>query len=322
MTLLIIGGTGTLGRQLVKKALVSGFKVQCLVRNQKKANFIKKWGAELVYGDLTLPETLPFTFLGSDAIIDASTTRVNDIINISEVDYKSKITLIKLAEIAQIKRFIFFSIVGAQKSTDVPLMSIKAEIETAIQKSKLPFTIFRVPGFYQALINQYAIPILDNQPIWTTDEKFSTAYIDTEDTSKICLKSLTNKKISKTLYTISGPKNWLSQEIIQTCEQLSGQTAQVKLLPISTLKFIQKIIGLFEWSLNIYQRLAFIKILEYSSNSKIDNESSSNLYKLLQIDKDELLVLEDYLKDYFEKILKTLKDLNYEKTLKRRDLTL
>jgi len=319
MTLLVIGGTGTLGRQIVSQALEAGFKVRCLVRNVKKANFLREWGATLIYGDLAIPETLPVAFKGVTAVIDVSTTRSNDIRTLKEVDSIGKSALIELAKVSKIKRYIFFSILNAENYSEIPLMEMKSTTEKQLQESGVPFTIFRLSGFYQALINQYAIPILDNQSIWVTKEFVPRSYMDTQDIAAICMKSLINRKTENKLFSLGGQKSWFSSEIIEICEKLSGQSAKLTELPLYLLRLAKNFSQLFEWSSGIQQRLAFIKVLEEKEN--IDS-FSNELYDLCDINKNELLDLESYLREYFEKILKTLKDVNYEQTLKRRDFTL
>ena len=254
MSLLIIGATGTLGRQIVRQAVNDGYKVRCLVRNIRKANFLREWGAELVYGDLSSTETLPDAFKGIPAVVDASTGRPTDELNVKDIDWDGKIALLQAAKVANVKRFIFFSILNADKYSYIPLMRLKSKFEYILQNSGVPYTIFKLSGFYQGLIGQYALPILEQQPIYVTKESMPVSYMDTSDVAKFCIKALELSNTKNSTFALGSPTAFLSTEIIKKCEELSGQTAKTNQLSIIGVKVTRKLANFFEWSWNIADR--------------------------------------------------------------------
>jgi uncharacterized protein YbjT (DUF2867 family) len=317
MSLLIIGGTGTLGRQIVLQALTKGYQVRCLVRNFRKANFLKEWGVELVYADLTRPETIPPCFKGITAVIDASTSRPNELNSLRKVDWDGKLYLMKAAKAANIQRFIFFSAQNVEQFENIPLMKLKNGIELELKNSGINYTIFRLTGFYQGLIEQYAIPILENLPIWLTNENTCISYMDTQDIAKFCIRALQIPKTANQTFFLSGSKGWVSSEIINLCEQLAGQKAKVQRIPLFMLQVTSKFFGFFEWGQNISDRLAFGEILNTENNF---SKSTFDLYKMFKIDPSEIIQLDDYFLEYFIRLLKRLRDINFEDVQKQKNL--
>nr|YP_010618874.1 hypothetical protein PN064_pgp116 [Deltalsia parasitica]WAX02887.1 hypothetical protein [Deltalsia parasitica] len=309
MTLLVIGSTGTLGRQVVRKALNQGFQVKCLVRNFRKSAFLKEWGAELIYGDLSIVESIPISLYGVSAIIDCSTIRANDLHDIELIELQSKYILIESAIKAGIKRYIFFSIFNSFNYKEIPLLTLKLMIEYRLKISGLNYTIFHLPGSFQGLISQYALPILDKQFIWITNEYSLIFYINTQDVAKMAIHSLSIDQFNQNTLPLVGNKSWRSLDIINLCEQISGRRAQINTIPVYLLNLLKNFTKLFQWTWNISERLAFIEMLSCKYNT---SAQMKEILYILQIDERELEDLEVYLQEYFERIMKKLKELNYQ----------
>ncbi|HEY9876064.1 MAG TPA: SDR family oxidoreductase [Candidatus Obscuribacterales bacterium] len=310
MTLLIVGATGTLGRQVARRAIDEGYQVRCLVRSPRKAAFLKEWGAELVRGDLCEPETLPPALNGVKAVIDASTARATDSLRIRQVDWDGKVALIQAAVAAGIERFIFFSILDAEKFPHVPLMEIKRCTELFLAESGLNYTILRPCGFMQNLISDYAIPILDGQAVWVTGDTSPIAYIDTQDVAKFAVRALSVPETQKQTFPVVGSRAWGAYEIIRLCERQSGREAKVTRLPLALIRGVRQVTRFFEWTWNVGDRLAFAEVL---ATGKPLDAPMDEVYGVFGIDPKEITTLESYLQEYFSRIMKKLRELDYEK---------
>ena len=310
MTLLIVGATGTLGRQVARRALDEGYQVRCLVRSPRKAAFLKEWGAELVRGDICQPETLPPALSGVKAVIDAATARATDSRSIRQVDWEGKVALIQAAVAAGVERYIFFSLLDAEKYPQVPLMEIKRCTELFLAESGLNYTILRPCGFMQGLIGQYAIPILDGQSVWVTGDTSPIAYMDTQDVAKFAIRALKVPETEKKTFPVVGSRAWGAYEIIRLCERKSGQQAKVTRLPLNLLRSVRSVARFFEWGWNVADRLAFAEVV---ADGKPLDAPMDDVYQVFGIDAQEITTLEDYLQEYYSRILKKLKELDYEK---------
>jgi len=310
MKILVVGATGTLGRQVVRRAIDEGHQVKCLVRGGTKSTFLKEWGAELIKADLCYPESLPLALEGVEAVIDAATSRPTDSVSIKQLDWDGKLALIEAMKKAGISRFIFFSILGNQDFPEVPLMEIKRCTELFLAESGLDYTILQPCGFMQGLISQYAIPILDGQGVWITGTSSAIAYMDTQDIAKFAIRALSVPETIHKTFPIVGNRAWSADEIIRLCERLSDKNAKIARMPLGVLRAMRRFLGFFQWGWNVSDRLAFTEVI---ASGKTLGANMAEVYKTFGLNPEETTTLEDYLKEYFSRIMKKLKEIEFEK---------
>ena len=65
--------------------------------------------------------------------------------------------------------------------------------------------------------------------------------------------------------------------------------------------------------------MAFVKILNTENNF---SKSTFDLYKMFKIEYEEIIQLDDYFLEYFIRLLKRLRDINFEDIQKQKNLIL
>ena len=313
MKILLVGATGTLGRQIAKQAIEEGHEVRCFVRNPRKASFLQEWGCELTKGNLLNSGDIDYALQDIEVVIDSATGRPEDSKSIYETDWDGKLNLFNACESKKIKRVIFLSILSTEKFRNVPLMDIKYCTEKLLEKSNFDYTIFKCAAFMQGVISQFAIPVLDSQAVWMSGTPTKIAYMNTQDMAKIIVSSIDKSKSYKRSLPLVGPKAWDSDEVISLCEKYSNKKAKIFRVSPFLIKVTQNVVSFFQDALNVSERLAFAEVT--SSGVPLDADMS-NTYEVLELKKEDSTSLESYIKEYYQQILKRLKemeaDLNIE----------
>ncbi len=315
MKVLIIGGTGTLGRQIAKKAIDTGVQVRCIVRRPRKASYLQEWGCELTQGDLLNIKSLEYSLAGVDAVIDASTSRPDDPRSVYETDWQGKLNLFRSCEKVGVKRVIFLSLLAAEKFRKVPLMDIKFCTERLLEDSSLDFTVLQGVAFMQGVIGQFAIPILDSQPVWISGNPSEIAYMNTEDMALFAVAALNKPQTIRKSYAIVGPKCWKSEDVISLCEGFSNKKAKVLRVSPFLIKVAKTLVSFFQSSLNVLERLAFADVS--GSGVKLD-APMEDTYRTFGLDPSKTTTLDSYIKEYYDIILKRLREMEADLNKEQR----
>ena len=306
MKVLILGGTGTLGRQIAKTAIDNGCQVRCMVRRPRSASFLQEWGCEITSGDLLSSVDIQNSIEGVDAVIDAATSRPDDPRSVYEIDWDGKLNLYRCCEKVGLKRVVFLSLLAAEKYRNVPLMDIKYCTERLLMASDLDYTIIQGAAFMQGVISQFAIPILDGQPVWISGRPGEIAYMNTQDMARFAVAALTSPKTIRKSFPVVGPKAWKAEDVIELCEKSCDRNARVWRVSPFIISAAQSLISFFESTLNVAERLSFSEV---SGSGIALDAPMKDTYEAFGLDPSKTTSMESYINEYYDVILKRLKEM-------------
>ena len=75
------------------------------------------------------------------------------------------------------------------------------------------------------------------------------------------------------------------------------------------MRTFRQLARLFQWSWNVADRLAFAEVL---ASGQPLTASMDDVYPVFGINPEEITTLESYLQDYYSRIMKKLKEIEYE----------
>jgi uncharacterized protein YbjT (DUF2867 family) len=237
--ILLTGATGTVGSALLRRLTAAGEPVRCLVRDPRGLGD-QRVRVQIALGDLADPPSFRNALRGVGTVVHlAASIRDQPGGSIEELNALATLRLVRAAERAGARRFLFFSAMGARHHSRTRFFRAKALAQEAVQASRLETLVFRpsivyTPGDpWLKLLERFsylpALPIsgsgrAEYQPIWA------------EDVADCVVSALRASGPRRRAFELGGPDTLTYDEIVREAVAAVGRRRPLLHLPLPVVR--------------------------------------------------------------------------------------
>jgi uncharacterized protein YbjT (DUF2867 family) len=237
--ILVVGATGTNGRELVRQLAASGQQVRAMIRDPSRAGGISSANVEVVAGDLDQPSSLAEALKGVDraffvSAVDPRYPRFFDNF-LTAAAGSGPLCVVKLSSL------------GADRKSSVDLLQQHGQTDEALAASGLPFTILRPNSFYQNML--WAVgTIKDHGAFYVPLGKARQSLVDVRDIAAVASAVLTTAGHEGKTYEITGPQALTYAEVAEILSNVLGKPVRYVDVPPETALDSMLKTGMSEWN--------------------------------------------------------------------------
>ena len=212
--ILVIGATGTTGKELAKRLAKNGHQTRATVRPTSNTRELQELGVELVQADLSDVGSLVKAMDGIQKVYFA-TPLIPNMVELSS-------SIIRAAKSAGVKHLVKLSGGGAEIELDTMAKWHRA-VEKEIEQSGIAHTFLRSNSFMQNFSNFNSHTIRDHGAFYAPHGEGKTAYVDARDIAQVAYRVLAEEGHQNKAYYLSGPEALSGAEIANILSSATGK---------------------------------------------------------------------------------------------------
>lgn len=233
--ILVTGGTGFIGRALIRHLVSVGHPVRALIRPSPRSPRLPRGvSVDVAVTGLTDERGLRAAMVGVDTVYHLVTSETSGPrINLLD-DVEDTRRVVEAAEDAGVSRFFFISHLGADRASAYPALKTKGISEDIIRRSNLDYLILRTAILYGSN-DHFTIPIarlLSTLPflfLMPGDGRVHIQPLWVEDLVTCMVWALDDSEIRHQIVDIGGPEYLSFRQVVE----LVMQNTRQRRLPIS-----------------------------------------------------------------------------------------
>lgn len=212
--ILVTGGTGNVGANVVGQLLDAGEKVRVITRNPGAHAFLDQ--VEVVSGDLTRPETLPAALSGVERAFLFPVFNAVD-------------GFLDAAKEAGLRHVVLLSSAAVTYPTPGWVGEQHARLEQAVEASGLAWTFVR-PDAFMTNDLAWAPQIVNGGVVHGVYGNAALAPVDPQDIAAVAVRALLDQRIGQA-YELTGPESLTQIDRVRIIAETIGRPLRFEELP-------------------------------------------------------------------------------------------
>jgi uncharacterized protein YbjT (DUF2867 family) len=241
---LVVGGTGMLGSQVVAKLLSGGKHVRALVRPGSDATRLEAAGATIARGDMMDLDSLVRAMDGVDSVITtaAGYTRHSKG-DTPQIDSIGNINLAEAASRTRVRRFVLTSILTCDQTPDVPHFWHKKLAEDRLEELGVPFVALRPGAFLDQAARLGGDPFSKGRLTWLGSPRIPLTFVLTPDLASYLAAATDTPGVDGQRIDIGWDRPVSMQEVAEISGRLLGRRVRVRTVPSGLLHAVGTVLG-------------------------------------------------------------------------------
>lgn len=241
---LLAGISGYLGGYIFSELREQGYFVRAIARNPEKLKQKGIVADETIKAELTRPDSIIDCCKNVDVVISTvGITRQKDGLTYMDVDYQANMNLLRQAELSDVKKFIFVSVLNGENLKHLKICSAKEMFVEELKKSGLDYSIIRPNGFFSDMAEFYKMAKKGRIYLFGNGELKANP-IHGEDLAAVCVDLIEN---TDKVLEIGGPETLTQKEIATSAFNILGTPPKITYIPewarVLTLKLVRIFTG-------------------------------------------------------------------------------
>ena len=243
--ILVVGGTGLLGRRLIPRLTGRGMDVRVMTRDPSAAGGLDACGVQVVGGDLRDPSSLRAAMDGVETVVAAAHGFVGPRgISPATVDRDGNAHLIDAAAQGGAD-VVLMSVVSASPDSPMELMRMKYAAEQHVRTASTPWTIVRPTAFAELWIGlMRETASKGGRPLVFGRGERRINFVAVDDVAALVDIAVGDNSTRGEALEIGGPEDLTFNQLASMVQEAEGRTGVPRNIPRPLLHLMASTVGL------------------------------------------------------------------------------